>query len=79
MSKGSELRTEGQPGQTILSEISVDATFDLDPKLHDNSFLLCIFKTNEDFWLIFSGGMYQWAKMFQGHRVKVKGRIDTID
>jgi hypothetical protein len=36
---------------------------DLDPKLHNNSLPLCIFETNEDFWLIFSGRMYQGIKV----------------
>jgi hypothetical protein len=32
---------------------------DLDPKLHNNSLQLYIFETNEGFWLIFGGRMYQ--------------------
>jgi hypothetical protein len=48
-----------------MRKISVDATFDLDPKLHNNSLLLCacIFETNENVWLIFGGRMYQGTKV----------------
>jgi hypothetical protein len=35
---------------------------DLDAKLHNNSLPLCIFETNEDFWLIFGGRMYRGDK-----------------
>jgi hypothetical protein len=47
----------------VMRKISVDATFDLDPKLHNNSLPLCIFETNEDFWLIFGGRMYPGTKV----------------
>jgi hypothetical protein len=38
-------------------------TFDLDPKLHNNSIPFCIFDTNEDFWLIFGVRMYHGTKV----------------
>jgi hypothetical protein len=57
----------------VTRKISVDATFDVDPKLHNNSLPLCIFETNEDFWLIFGGRMYQWTKMC----VTRKNRVDA--
>jgi hypothetical protein len=47
----------------VARKICVDATFDLDPKLHNSSLPLCIFETNEDFWLIFIGRMYQGTKL----------------
>jgi hypothetical protein len=33
------------------------------PKLHNNYLPLCIFETNEDFWLIFGGSMNQGTKV----------------
>jgi hypothetical protein len=72
---GGRMYVSGNKG--VLRKICVDATFDLDTKLHNNSLLLCIFETNEDFWLIFGGRMYQGIKVCPAKHVDVTFDLET--
>jgi hypothetical protein len=54
------------------------ATFDLDPKLHNNSLPLCIFETNEDFSWIFGGRMYQGTNVCHMKHSDTRGQVSII-